>query len=479
VANGAVPQIQLPQNIWDGALLTGGGQTVTIGLTKAALGKAYGPVTTRILVAPASLLGAVYYQTYDTPNDGLYSVFPGVQKPAQLILPGCLVCHSASANGARLSVGSGSSTTMAQSGVYDVNPDGTVTQLTPAPSLGGDSRGLSTATFTPDGAYVLRSQSNFWGGVSQEAWRVDAANKALEPATVVGLGPNVSAYLPAISPDGMHYAFTNGAGDPFGTAGRSISTMDVDVDPITSTLTFSNRQLLIDNGPGGSVTKFVSFLPDNDHIVLEEGESFCTQYGEMLPSLDTTCATYSFGGATGRLYMIDSASGEQVELGMLDKGNAILDRQRNYEPFALPVTAGGYFWVVFTSIREYGNTYTGSNVRKQLWVGAISTNPAPGTDASHPPFYLPNQSATRNERGYWALAPCAADGATCQTGDQCCGGFCRPSNPNDPSSPSTCKLPPSGSCSQVAEKCTSNADCCGLQSSVTCIGAVCTAQSQF
>jgi hypothetical protein len=480
VANSSYPQVTLPQNVWDGALLTSGGQTLTVSLTKARLGNAYGPATTHIVVAPASLLGAVYYQTYDTPNEGLYVVYPGGKQPATLMLKGCVVCHSMSANGARLSVGQDQVANDPQSGAYSVNGDGTVTQLTTAPSvLGGDSRGLSMATWTPDGMYVLRSQNNFWGGPNQLAWKVDPVKKVLSPVTVIGLGSSVSAYLPAISPDGLHYAFTNGIGDPFGTTGRSISLMDLTIDEATDTLTFSNRQLLLDNGPGGSVTKFVSFLPDGDHIVLEEGESFCTVYGEMTPTIDKSCMNYSYEGATGRLYLIDAAHREQVELGLLDQGNAILDRQRNYEPFALPVTAGGYFWVVFTSIREYGNTYTGSNARKQLWVAAISTNPSPGVDPSHPPFYLPNQSSTRNERGFWALQPCAADGSSCETGDECCGGFCRPSDVTVPSSPTVCKLPPMGSCSQIAEKCSTTADCCAAPNGVTCIGAVCTAKSQL
>jgi len=29
-------------------------------------------------------------------------------------------------------------------------------------------------------------------------------------------------------------------------------------------------------------------------------------------------------------------------------------------------------------------------------------------------------------RGFWVLDPCKKDGNTCETADQCCGGFCRP-----------------------------------------------------
>jgi hypothetical protein len=35
----------------------------------------------------------------------------------------------------------------------------------------------------------------------------------------------------------------------------------------------------------------------------------------------------------------------------------------------------------------------------------------------------------------------------------------------------------SGTCSQISEKCTSNSDCCGVASGVTCIGGFCTQKS--
>jgi hypothetical protein len=480
VSSATTPQFSIPQNIWDGALLSTGGQTLTVSVTKAVKGLAYGPAVTHVEVAPGSLQGAVYYMTYDTPSNGLYSVLPGLQQPAKILVPGCVVCHSVSANGTKLALGADDPAVAAQSGIYDVGADGSATQITQSPpGLGGDSRGISFATFTPDGQYVMRSANNFWGGVNQLAWKIDDVAKTLTPATVVGLGANVAALVPSISPDGLHYAFTNGPGEPvpFGTVGRSISLMDLAVDASTNTLTFSNRKLLVDNGPSGSVTKFVTFMPDPNYVILEEGEGFCTSYDEMLPTWGPTCATGSFTGSTGRLYMVKVATGEHLELATLNAGNAMIDRQRNYEPFALQVTSGGYFWIVFTSIREYGNTYQGPNVQKQLWVAAISTSPGAGVDPSHPPFFLPNQSSTHNERAFWALQPCLANGTSCATGDQCCGGFCRPSDPNNPQSPPVCSPPMSGSCSNVSEKCTTSSDCCGAAAGVTCIGGFCTQKS--
>ncbi len=101
------------------------GAQLTINVTKAAAGVASGPATTSSLVAPASLKGAVYYQTYDDTRDGLYSVQPGVKQAATLIKPGCVVRHSVSANGTHLRARNPTDPTVqAQSGIGLVGADG-------------------------------------------------------------------------------------------------------------------------------------------------------------------------------------------------------------------------------------------------------------------------------------------------------------------------------------------------------------------
>src|SRR6185436_10523131 len=103
-----------------GALQSAGGTKLTIDVVKAVAGAAYGPATTSIIVAPASLKGAVYYMTYEEPGNGLYSVRPGVKQPASLLIPGCVVCHSVSVNGNRLATGADQGQFAAQSGIYNV-----------------------------------------------------------------------------------------------------------------------------------------------------------------------------------------------------------------------------------------------------------------------------------------------------------------------------------------------------------------------
>jgi hypothetical protein len=91
-------------------------------------------------------------------------------------------------------------------------------------------------------------------------------------------------------------------------------------------------------------------------------------------------------------------------------------------------------------------------------VAAIDLNAAPGTDPSHPAFYLPAQEILAgNARGFWVLDPCRQDGESCDTGDQCCNGFCSETGDGETLE---CSSVPSAECSMTQEACTTTADCC-------------------
>lgn len=158
----------------------------------------------------------------------------------------------------------------------------------------------------------------------------------------------------------------------------------------------------------------------------------------------------------------------------------VYDHRLNYLPSVAPIEAGDYSWVVFTSRRMYGSVardtpweakanvscYSGNPNTKKLWVAAINRNWTPGTDPSHPAFYLPGQELTAgNSNGYWVNTPCAAVGASCVTNDDCCNGTgadavtqCKVV--------STATFPPvrqcenRSSCSVAGEECSVTADCC-------------------
>jgi hypothetical protein len=97
----------------------------------------------------------------------------------------------------------------------------------------------------------------------------------------------------------------------------------------------------------------------------------------------------------------------------------------------------------------------------------------PGTDPSHPAFYLEGQElGAGNMRGFWALDPCKQNGNDCMSGDECCNGFCRQVNQSDGGSSFQCVPPPMG-CSNEFEKCTTTADCCGAAQGYSCINGHC------
>jgi hypothetical protein len=177
------------------------------------------------------------------------------------------------------------------------------------------------------------------------------------------------------------------------------------------------------------------------------------------------------------LWWVDVDSGQAAPLsranGTDPMGAPILpygdrDVHKNYIPTVSPVAAGGYFWVFFTSKRNYGNLFIGDPVEtnadaKKIWVAAIDINAPPGSDASHPAFFLPGQEIeSGNIRAFAALEPCRENGSMCETGIDCCCGFCIDG---------ACACKPKDKCAEIDDKCTTAADCCDTHAS--CIGGFC------
>ena len=148
----------------------------------------------------------------------------------------------------------------------------------------------------------------------------------------------------------------------------------------------------------------------------------------------------------------------------------------------LPVPVGGYYWVLFTSRRAYGNTIApGGSVargedkwgkpldgeeespspRKKIWLAPIDLDYEGKLDPSHPAIYLPGQELeSGNMRAFAALEPCRATGGGCESAAECCTGFCRQTGRNDDGPVLQCVSPPSNACSREDETCAVAADCC-------------------
>jgi hypothetical protein len=244
---------------------------------------------------------------------------------------------------------------------------------------------------------------------------------------------------------------------------------------------------------GGNPVVYSSFLPNSAGIVFEvELSNPSGSWG------------YTWNGNTSQLWWVDVASSTAHRLDQLNgidaAGNVYLpgndadaggagthpaaqEVALNYEPTVNPIASGGYAWVVFTSRRMYGNVaqlgpwvsdprdypWLDEVTDKKLWVAAVDLNAAPGTDPSHPAFYLPAQELhAGNARGYWSVEACMGNGQSCMTGTQCCGGYCQPGS--DGGLICTSQMP---SCAGMYEKCTTTTDCCGAAQGVSCIDGVC------
>jgi hypothetical protein len=317
--------------------------------------------------------------------------------------------------------------------------------------------------------------------------------------------------VPSFSPDGTKLVFIDG--DSGGGAGwrKGLSTLDFhQTDKL-----FSNRRLITSTWPLGDALKWPTFESDSRSVIFQStvpGDYCCRnpswrKYGYMGPS--------NYYEDPGRLWSIDTraAAPTPVELTRLNSGEQATDANKSYQPTMLPVAAGGYRWVVFSSTRPYGNSvnlpaiqqdfsdtssyasssYTpmenASEIQSQLWVAAIDDTASDATDRSHPAFWLPSQNYSDsaangyiNERGFWALDACHPTGSSaassCELDEDCCGGpsktaACRLDTPlKNPVTRHCQALPPTGDCAAASKSCGSSADCC---SGLICVGAQCAA----
>jgi hypothetical protein len=503
--------LPIPEPAWTAATLSNGGEPFVISLTFGEGANVVGPYTETWTIAQAPLQGTIYYNSYGTAlvknsdsNDsyghqygaGTLAITSGATAPVLAAGidsagqggTGCRVCHTVSADGKSLLTQASTANAGDYSNTVYVN---LANDTTNGAGTSLATRNLAFPALYKDGTLLLSGSGGMINGDS--ASRLYAVPAGTPVAGVTGLPANLQATLPAFSPDGKHASFnfwsgtfTSGpdAGAPTMHTGDQVSLGVLDFDGISA---FSNPRVLY-TPPGGSAVTYSSFLPNSAGVVFENELSNNGSWG------------FTWNKNTGELWWVDVASGMGHRLDQLNGyagGNAYLpnnatganthtsaqDATLNYEPTVNPIASGGYAWVVFTSRRMYGNvaqlppwtsdprTYPWLDqvTDKKLWVAAVDLNAPAGTDPSHPAFYLPAQELhAGNSRGYWSVEACRADGVSCQTGDQCCGGYCQPGA--DGGLVCSAQMP---ACSAQYDKCMKDTDCCGYQQGITCINNVC------
>ena len=457
-ANSFNTQLKMSQAAWDALTNAAGGQKVEVRVSKLnSNNQKFGPIYRTWTIASGKLHGTIYYNTYDSPLAGQTGAMMRIKgnsaTPEVLaqVNGQCTVCHSVAADGSTAAA----STEPYPGWVFDL----TGGQLNP-PTIWTsptESKTAFAALFPKNGeVFVVNGSPPFC-----DLQRIDGVwTSELRTKTgmlIPGSGiEGLYAQTPVFSHDGTKLAFYDrAASGTWGNCPGVLATMDYDA----VAQKFSNYDVLA-TPPAGRQFGWPAFTPDGKWVIYQNGVG---------DNLQTT------GGNTGKIFAVNTLTKQVLFLSNLN-GDGYMpqgarDEDKNYEPTTAPIASGGYFWVMFTSRRTYGNALTGSSdMTKRLWVSAFDPNAPDGVDPTHPAFYIAGQELNSgNSRGFWALDPCKQDGQGCESGDECCNGFCNPTgNP-----PTYVCGPPDGMCSEEFETCTSTSDCCeGLN--LECVGGVCT-----
>jgi hypothetical protein len=497
------------------------GDTGALVVRRVVAGVARQETVRQIRFAPTQLKGRVIYNTYGSslvrnaggaaqsgggafPNGqyGAATLEVKIGNTAPTVIAGtnslCVVCHTASSDGQMLvSVEAGGWTNRKFT-------------LPGAPAVGanfGDIR-FTFAGIHPSKNRVLTTAGAQWGDASSKLYD-GSGNPVIGGTRPSGL----IAAFPAFShntagPGLVAFTFRAGTAAPLANPAtgpvtgdmRTLSMMTFD-----GSNTFSNFRNMY-TPPANRAAWWPAFLPDADNGMVFHVAR--TDYGETYGGtgaaadiwwVNTTGAAQAVrldalnglnaGGGSG--YLPSGPNGHDIVGG---PSAAYYEQTYNYEPTVLPVSRGGFSWVVFTSRRMYGNVATvnpfwsdprGNDISieptpKKLWMSAMKANPAPGTDPSYPAFYLPGQELTSgNSRGYFVLEACRNPGPRipaneCENDLDCCAGsVCALDRPITNPAKRYCYPAVAGVCRPDGSVCSADAECCNFSTGVRCGNGTC------
>jgi WD40-like Beta Propeller Repeat len=481
---GAPARFSIPEDAWIGAGEWSLGAADPTSVTLAVrTGGSITATSQQWSFALANIKGAIYYNTYGSPKalrqtppaaGAVLKIVPGQAEPQVFLsIPGippvgpCVSCHSLSSDG---------STMTANNHAYPFGPflSQSYDVSTGAPSmLQSNLPESGFAGIYPDGSFLVTNgppspstdNPSFPMGANNVPALVGPAESNLvdtRTGSVLGRGPALHAQMPTFSPDGRSVVYNSF--DDAGGHGIYVS----DFDSVTKT--FSNKREVYRDSVRYPGWPFVT--PDGKAVIYVLGtrSDFVSQLpaGLVPPPLGNAGRSnlrITYLDALGQSIPLDAANGSSGGQVYLPAG-AARDSDLEFFPTVSPIAAGGYFWIFFTSRRTYGNISTvglEDPLSKKIWVTAIDIGAPPGTDPSHPAFFLPGQElGSGNVRAFAALEPCKDDSSGCTSGTDCCSGFC---------TDNVCGPP--RECSGIDERCVTRDDCCNPNPDIQCIAGFC------
>ena len=352
------------------------------------------PITVKAV--QAQVTGVIYY--WDL-SQGIIQRIDGTGRAAAIPNPPpspsdatnhCVACHVVSRDGRYLAGelwGGGD-----KGAVFDLSNPAILTS-TPAPTVapvGGTSYTSLFSTFNADATRLMTNPGTVLQLVDPQTGTSVATN---------GVALPTMAAHPSWSPDGNSIAFVNnislsGAAAPWAV---DYDRGDLQVIPALGGDTFGAPVALVNAataGPSYAAPSWPTFTPDSKYIAYAAGVN--SRGRNAVNNVETLFP--------GSLFLIATAGGPTTRLDTACGGVADC-----YLPNFSPYDDGGYVWLVFYSLRDYGNALDGTKgtQRRQMWVTAIDKSKlGSGLDPSSVPYWLPLQdSKTENMSSFWALPP--------------------------------------------------------------------------